>query len=244
MHRRSLPVAAAAVVAAAVVTAILGLGDPTAPCLPAECDCEAVGAGPIRQPANAWSSLSLAAVGIGLLTPRPRRHLGSALGTAVVGSGIAAFLFHASLTDWAARLDGVAVAAVAAVLAAREWSDRSPPVLLVPVAGAVAAAAAAGTAALNIVTIVLAAIAVAGAVRLGRRRDRDSRLLAATTVLLASGGAAWWLGRSGGRWCSPEGPIVLHGVWHVLAAAAVAAGAAYLASGTAPTRKRRSALRS
>lgn len=232
--RWRLPVLLTAATAVVVSLALLGPAGPAVRCLPAACDCELVGAGPIRQPGNAWSSLALAIAGIGLAL-RPTRHpLDSVLAGVVTSAGLAAFWYHASLAEWGARLDGTFVAAVLGVLAAREWSDRLLPGVAALAAGAVAAGAWAGTAALNAVTAVLAGAAGAGIVRTRRRRSRDVRLLSASAALLAAGAAAWWFGRSGEPGCAPEAPLGLHGLWHLLAAAAIAAGAAYLHSGAPP----------
>ena len=129
---RRLPILlASSVVVIAVAATVLGTGEPTAACLPKGCDCEAVGAGPIRQPMNAWSSLSVAVVGIAVLGTRSRHALDPAIGIAAMGSGVAAFWYHAVLAAWTARLDGIAVAAILGLLAARVWSDRvAPPVAL------------------------------------------------------------------------------------------------------------------
>ena len=67
---------AAGVAAASVVVAVLAVGGlaglppgvwdswTPASCLPDACFCEAVGAGPVRQPINAWSSLAFVPVGL------------------------------------------------------------------------------------------------------------------------------------------------------------------------------------
>jgi hypothetical protein len=107
-------------------------------------DCEQPGTGPIAQPANAWSALALCAVGTGFLLIVPatrerrlRRGVGSAdpatgsawladeaAATALVLAGTGSFLFHAGLTAWSARLDGILVAVVVVALAAARWGPR------------------------------------------------------------------------------------------------------------------------
>jgi hypothetical protein len=69
--RRLLALSAVTLAASAVAWAFTGLPGTTAACLPADCDCEMAGPGPIRQPANAWSSLALAATGITTLISSP-----------------------------------------------------------------------------------------------------------------------------------------------------------------------------
>lgn len=107
---------------AAVAWAFAGLPGSPAPCPVAGCDCEAPRPGPIHQPANAWSSLGLAAAGVMLLgAPSPRHATGYAAAAALAAAGTVAFVFHAGLTAWAARLDGLAVGALVAALAAHGW---------------------------------------------------------------------------------------------------------------------------
>jgi dihydroceramidase len=126
--RALLLAAALALTGGAVAWAWAGLPGSPAPCPAAGCDCEAAGPGRIRQPANAWSSLALAAAGTALLAASPsgRRHWSRRVAAAALTfAGIAAFLFHAGLTAWAARLDGLAVGVLLAALAvhrARGWA--------------------------------------------------------------------------------------------------------------------------
>jgi hypothetical protein len=215
--RHPLAALALAATAGAVAWALSGLPGMPAPCPAAGCDCEAAGAGPIRQPANAWSSLALVAAGIALLlmpspaaagevsrlpgsrdgggsptTPvagevsrlpgradegrsrpeRPRRAavlLETVPAAALALAGIAAFLFHAGLTAWGARLDGIAVGVLAAALSLEAWRPR-------------------------------------------RRRF----LLPALPAAL--GGLCWALGRSGGPWCRPDTVLQGHAAWHGLMA--------------------------
>ncbi len=221
MSNRVAATAGVIVVIAAVVAAIAGPGEPGAACLPAACDCEAVGAGPIRQPWNAWSSLALAAAGIWVLGSNrsmPERLVGGA----AIGSGIAAFLKHAVLTSWSAPLDGIGIAALTGALASAAWSDRVKlPVSVPVVAAATGGAALAGTGVLSVIGVAFGGLAAAGILR--RCRGGSIRLLAVAAVLLAAGGVLWLLGRSDGPWCFPDGPIV-HAGWHLLAAAALIAG--------------------
>ena len=232
MPRLTLPTIGTAAVAAAAGWAFAGVPGTPVACPPAGCDCATAGAGPILQGANAWSSVAIAGAGIWMLSRPSLQGLDRLLAAAVVGSGTAAFLFHASLTEWAARADGIGVAAVAAVLAAREWSDRIPPVVALPAgAAAIAAAAAAGTPALNGVGALFGAAAAAGMVRPLRRRGRSGRLGWTAAGLLVSGAALWRLGRPGAAWCRPEAAVGPHAVWHLLVASALAAGFGYLRSG-------------
>jgi hypothetical protein len=119
---------ALAAVAGAVAWAIGGLPGGPAACFPAGCDCEAAGPGNIRQPANAWSSLAIAAGGVAFLaSTQSRGFAGLTAGGALVGAGILAFLAHAGLTAWAARLDGIGVAFLVGALALWRWWGQSLP---------------------------------------------------------------------------------------------------------------------
>lgn len=136
MRCRALLVAAAlALTAGAVAWALAGLPGSPAACPAEGCDCEAAGSGTIRQPANAWSSLAFVAAGMALLAAFPVGRggwSGPAAAGALTFAGIAAFLFHAGLSAWAARLDGIAAAVLIAALAVhrgRRWArERASPV--------------------------------------------------------------------------------------------------------------------
>jgi dihydroceramidase len=203
---RLLAIFALAATGAAVAWACTRLPGTPAACSAAGCDCEAPGPGPIRQPANAWSSLALSLAGCLLLTALPKaagdkESRVTAAGTkpgllarvgeaacllipalALLLAGTAAFWFHAGLTAWAARLDGIAVGILIAALAAHRWWPRR--------------AGCSPWAARGVPAVV-------------------------PWLLLALGAAAWFLGRSGGPWCRPDAPLQAHAAWHLLAAAAI-----------------------
>jgi len=135
VFRRWLPATLAlAAVVGAIAWAMAGLPGAPAACPAAGCDCEAPRSAPSpapreaaspasvpRQPANAWSALALAAAGILLLGASPTAARDAVAAGALVFAGTAAFLFHAGLTAWAARLDGIAVAVLVAALGAHLW---------------------------------------------------------------------------------------------------------------------------
>ena len=235
-RRRLLALIGIALVAGAVAWALAGLPGPPVACLAAGCDCEAAGRGPIRQPANAWSSLALAAAGIATLitspaglsgsphpppspaaagegaarlpqagaegaesnrtrTGRPRATITWArrraltrtvAGTALVAAGVAAFLYHAGLTAWAARLDGVTAAVLVGALVLHGW----------------------------------AAFGRKEGSRGSATWARAARALA-PWVLVALGGLCWWLGQNERPWCRPDSLLQAHAAWHVLAAGAI-----------------------
>jgi hypothetical protein len=229
--RRLLALSAVTLAVGAVAWALIGLPGAPAACLPADCDCEAAGPGPIRQPANAWSSLALAAAGIATLIASPagagearpkaaegannngappgdpllplagaegtrptsrahRRALTHTIvGGALIAAGLAAFLYHAGLTAWAARLDGMTVAILIGALVWHGWyrlprrgpRQPSPP---------------------------------------GANWTKAMRVLA-PWLLVALGGLCWQLGQSDGPWCHPDSLLQAHAAWHLLAAGAI-----------------------
>ena len=237
--RRLLALSAVTLAVSAVAWAFTGLPGTTAGCFPAECDCEAAGPGPIRQPANAWSSLALAAAGIATLLASPGRRPAEArpkaaegannnrawpgearpkaaegaipasraltrtiVGGALLAAGLAAFLYHAGLTAWGARLDGITVAILIGALVWHGWyrlprrrpGQPSPP-------------------------------------SLSRRRTRQpsppgtngtkAMRVLAPWLLVALGGLCWRLGQSDGPWCRPDSLLQAHAAWHLLAAGAL-----------------------
>ena len=138
---------------------------------------------------------------------------GRAAGGALVLSGTAALLFHAGLTAWAARLDGIAVGALIAALALHAWWARHRVwrcPLREAAPGATGSRPDSDTAS-----------------RLPRCRGGLSRVRGPWAaallpwLLLASGGACWALGRSGGPWCRPDSLLQAHAAWHLLAAGAI-----------------------
>jgi hypothetical protein len=224
--RRLLALPAAALMAGVVAWALTGLPGSPAACLPADCDCEAPGPRPIQQPANAWSSLAFAAAGIAVLArssgrrqgearppqasaegatgfpaqSRRRGFTGSLAAGTLVAAGLAAFLYHAALTAWAARLDGIAVVVLAGALALHGFP--------------------------RIHRHRLPRLRRAGSQTAEQPSEGDkctARLAAAVApwFLLILGGLCWWLGQSGGPWCRPDCLLQAHAAWHVLAAGAI-----------------------
>jgi hypothetical protein len=215
-------------IAGVVILALTGLGGAPADCVAtAACDCETVGSGAVRQPAGAWSSLALCAAGV-WVAGRPRVRM---IGVAAVGAGLAAFLFHATATAWAARLDGAGVALVAAGFVVAAWHDRvraGPAALLM---AAVAATALAGRTAAIVCTGAAVALAAAG---LSRRPRPDAARLVGAAAVFALGTAIYVLGDSGGPLCRPESPFPGHALWHMAAAAALGLAATSLPQSAQP----------
>lgn len=207
---------AAAVLTAAVVAGLTGLGGEALPCVAlGVCDGDPVRAGTIAQPAAAWSALGLGVAALWLVgRGAPRDRL---IGWALALSSIGALWYHASLTEWAGWVDAAGVSAVATAFAIRETvADEH----LVPfsVTGALAVALGAISGLAPVLTLVAGTVATVFVI--GRIGARDRRLLVIGAALLVVGGAVW-----------VTGP---HALWHLAAAAGVASLAAHLATGPIP----------
>ena len=86
-------------------------GWPRATCLPDHCFCEAIAAGPVAQPSNAWSSLTFVLAGLliahwpglaGAGGSQSRMNIDPSYrqlyGYALVATGLGSYFYHASLT--------------------------------------------------------------------------------------------------------------------------------------------------
>jgi hypothetical protein len=190
------------------------------------CDCEATGGEPFRQPAGAWSSLTLVAAGAWSAT-RGRRVSYKTLGTALAATGAAAFSYHATLAGWASRLDEAAIVVLVAVLAAHRWQHT----IAFPAGASVAVLAASAMTAAGMGGPGLGAavvLSIAGHLR-SRRFGRPAIGLAAAATL-AVGALLWWAGGSERSWCQPDSWLQPHAAWHAAAALAGILAIAYLRS--------------
>ncbi|MDX6770107.1 MAG: ceramidase domain-containing protein [Elusimicrobiota bacterium] len=197
--------------------------------------CEANLCAAVTAPANSWSNLAYAAVGVWILTrPGPRGAL-TARGLGPVSLAIAAtsFAFHASYT-WAGQfLDYAGMFLLTGWCLARALlrlglsTERGAAAAW---AGCVVASLAALVAlralgwGVQWVMIVQAAAITAFELRLmTTRRDAPSyRPLFAMLALLVSGYALWHLDHS--SLCRPDDHFFqLHAAWHLLTAAALVA---------------------
>jgi hypothetical protein len=191
-------------------------------------DCEAIGAGLVRQPTTAWSSLGFVVVGIWVAGDRrlPLRSATTLFGLTISAVGIGSFLGHAAQTEWARALDSGAIKVMLSAFATysiaslREWDTRRLFTAWTGLSIGVLAIEAVwpGSARLLLGALVVATVALAVAAT----SPAAQRCLIGGLGLLAAGWAAWWLGRRGAALCSPAAVFQLHGLWHILAAAGIA----------------------
>jgi hypothetical protein len=73
------------------------------------------------------------------------------------------------------------------------------------------------------IVVVVAGVGVLEFIRARRRLNRDRRGYILAFAILLFGAVAFTFGRSNSPLCSPGGLVQLHGLWHVLAALALAA---------------------
>ena len=222
--------------ALAVVTALLLVGRDGWPgaisgCVAAEdCSCEAPRPGLVAQPINAIASLAFVIVGVVMLGLGPAgsrlramgRTAATLAGWTVIVTGLGSFAFHASLTEWGGWSDLFGTAAVPLFVISYRWAPRRVLTLYLPAAVIFAGAlAVVGTSGGKYVLIVLIPVAVVLEVRCSRPENRAGLLWALS--LLAAGAVGWFLGTSGSALCEPESVWQWHGLWHLLAAAALGA---------------------
>jgi len=191
-------------------------------------DCEAIGAGLVRQPTTAWSSLGFVVVGIWVAGDRrlPLRSATTLFSLTISAVGIGSFLGHAAQTEWARALDSGAIKVMLSAFAAysiaslREWDTRRLLIAWTGLSIGVLAIEAVwpGSARLLLGALVVATVALAAAATSPAAR----RWLIGGLGLLAAGWATWWLGRQGAPLCAPSAVFQLHGLWHILAATGIA----------------------
>lgn len=201
-----------------------------------ESDCEDIGDGFLNQPVNAISSGAYTVFGLWLVWRAIRRRgdeksVEIIYGLALASVGIGSIAFHGPVPPGARLLHDLTIAAVLAVIAARNlgvllgWQRRAilgtAGLVTIAVGAVMAVAPDAG----NLLTGVVGAAAVITEVivyRTGVRRfsQRVARILIGVAVLLATAGIINVLGRTGGPICDPDSLFQGHAVWHVLTAGA------------------------
>ncbi len=205
-----------------------------ASCLPDHCFCEAVHEGWVRQPSNAWSSLTFCvaaaamAVQLSRLGPGRLRAVEAwCFAVAVFLLGVTSFAYHASLTFLGQWLDVqsmyLLVLTCVAVNADALRPGRAPRFVPVYVVSNVALGVLLYTAApLRRYAFALAILGILlTEVLLRRKKLRD-------WPLASLGGAAAAQGVAFGIWilditktvCFPWSPVQGHAIWHALGAVA------------------------
>lgn len=215
--------------------------------------CAPVSGGLLAEPISAVTSLAFVIAG-GVIVARARRRRrpddGSSLtayALLVAGIGVGSVIQHGPRPPWQdpahdlpllATLAFVASDAGAALTGRRRvwWWWALPTAALLPV---IVLAPRAG----DLAQVGVAAVAVVLSVLRARAVPRARRRTVAALALLAVGGIVGTLSRAGGPLCVPGSMWDGHGVWHVLAAAALVVLAPVLAGGsvgapTAPTTRR------
>ena len=178
-------------------------------------DCEAIGSGLLTQPVNAVTSLAFLVAGLVVARRRPdRREFATLTGLVGVGS----FLAHGPRWAGSQFAHDLTLAWVLAAVAADPLPAAHRRVLL----GSVAALLAVVPKAATPIAVALAAVAIGR--ELGGWWGR-SRTAFAALGLAAVGSMVGTLSRTGWPWCRPDSLFQGHGVWHLLAAAALAAWA-------------------
>jgi hypothetical protein len=200
-------------------------------------DCEHIGHGLLGQPVNALSSLAYVAVGA-LLLRRALVVRSTALtiyGATVVAVGLGSVAFHGPMPSWGRFVHDLPIAALLAFVIAhdvalvRETGVRAELVgfsVLLGVSAFVLAVWPDSGNALDSVLVVAAVITEVAVARSAKRVAtggivRQPGVWFIGAAVLAVGAALNALGRTDAPLCDPHSLAQLHGLWHVLTAAAL-----------------------
>jgi len=210
-------------------------------------DCEAIHAGWLAQPVNAWSSLAYLAAGLWLVrrvgpVESDRKALAGIYAMAVAANGVGSWFFHGPGTAAAGWLHDLAIAAVLVVIVAVALVDlgRMSPAQAVrgtALATVVVGLALAVAEGLGLVVITLA-LPAAGAVVLTVRRGIWA---ASTTSLIGGAGLlavvvlAAAAGRTGGVLCRPDSLMQGHAVFHLATASLLVGWGVWVFPSRGPT---------
>jgi hypothetical protein len=230
---------------------------------PPYCFCEAVRPGPLAQPANTLSNLGFMLSGLFIgwdamrLRARraeapPNRYLADArypalYASLVVFMGPGSMFFHAGMTDWGGRVDGLSmylfIAYVFVYALSRAWDWRFGRFLTVyalcmALLGMERALGPSSSvpvfASLVAVTVVLEGIISIPRyhISLGRRHesDVDRRWLGLALGLFLLALAIWTVSDSGAPLCAPYSWLQGHAAWHLLSAGIAVALHRYFAT--------------
>lgn len=194
-------------------------------------DCEAIHEGFLAQPVNALTSLGFIVAGLTLIVRGARKGRADGASELVYGSilvaiGLGSVAFHGPQPAGSQFVHDLPIAAALLYIVVHnvgrlnriEGVHRWFGLGLIPL---VAVFAVAPTVA-QVVAGVLAAAAMLTEVMVyrssGPGRIRRLDTVAATLLLVA--GIGYFFGRTGSALCDPAGAFQLHGVWHLLSAAA------------------------
>jgi hypothetical protein len=199
-----------------------------------ESDCEAIGDGLLRQPANAISSLAYVTfgsiiIGWALRADGDERIHRAVFGALMILTGAGSVLYHGPQGQFAHSLHDLSFAAALCYLSAANTTAAASMRLRTTfiVAGSaivvVAMVRAAAPSSINVITAVLIAAVITSDVFVHRRRGVAGSWYAAALILAAMGVVSLLLGRSGALLCDPDSIAQGHAAWHVLSAAALSA---------------------
>lgn len=176
----------------------------------AAADCERILHPFWGQPVNAVTSLTFVAAGVWLYRRRSDRR---PLAVAMAGVGLGSFAFHGPMPGWADWAHDVTLGWLLVVVALTAFERpryAGPALVLLGVILALAPDLADPLAATATVVIV---VGLLGA---------GHRAALAPLLLLGLAAVVGRLAATGNPWCRPEALLQGHGVWHVVAAVAVA----------------------
>lgn len=206
-----------------------------APTLPlGAADCESAGTGWLLQPANAWSSLAFAVVGIVLIvsasqtSPR-ERSLRIPFGVLMAATGIGSFLYHGPQSGGAGFVHDITFLAMLWFLILVDpASAYGVPLRLawaalgmIVLAGSIVLIAV--PASTNVLTGISVFALIGTDVLMHRIGGIDGAWYGAAVLLFAGSLVFNLLGRSGTASCDPDSLFQLHALWHVSSAAAIGA---------------------
>ncbi|MGB7860139.1 MAG: ceramidase domain-containing protein [Acidimicrobiia bacterium] len=192
-------------------------------------DCEANSGGFIGQPVNTLTSFAYVFTGAALIVRGVRRQSRArradfVYGTLLVGVGLGSMAFHGPQPRGSQALHDAPILAALYFILVHNLADvgriqHGESTFLagvIPVA-VVASAPAVGPAASGALAIAVVASEVV-AYRSEQRSRAGSKVIVGLMVVA---GVAYLLGRTGSPLCHPDSPVQLHGLWHLLSAAAL-----------------------
>ncbi len=214
-----------------------------------DCYCEALGPGIAAQPANSWSNLGFAVIGLAVLLDAGRRRRGTSrlafddryvllYGAIGLFLGLGSFAFHGSMRAWGGYLDVVSMHAFLAFILAYDLARihrKAWPWFIGWFAALFAAFSAAvlllppehGKTLFGVfvgVTLLVEAAVSLPALRPWAPVRIEARRMPWFWAGLGAFAAAyviWNLSRTGAVWCSPTSLLQGHALWHVLSAVSV-----------------------